>query len=121
MTDTIPPLSPQLVSHALRESFDYEPVEPAKVIEGSPTTGYRELGVWQGVEVGIWEMTPGSMRDTEVEEMFVVVAGEATLTRLIGGTEVSVELSPGVVCHLEAGEENRWDVRVSLRKIYFAT
>jgi uncharacterized cupin superfamily protein len=120
MTDTVPPLSPRLVSQALLEALNYEPVEADKVVDGFPTTGYKELGVWNGVEVGIWEMTPGSMTDTEVEEIFIVIAGEAILTRTIDGEEVSVELSPGVVCHLEAGEENRWDVRVALRKIYIA-
>jgi len=60
------------------------------------------------------------MRDSEVEEIFIVIAGEATLTRTIDGEEVTVELRPGVVCHLEEGEQNRWDVRVALRKIYIA-
>ena len=120
MSDTVPPLSPRLVSRALLETLDDEPVEPDKVLAGSPTTGYKELGVWRGVEVGIWEMTPGSMRDSEVEEVFIIIAGEATLTRTIDGQDVTVELSPGVVCHLEEGEENRWDVRVALRKIYIA-
>ena len=109
-----------MVSKALLETLEYEPVEPEKVLAGSPTTGYKELGTWKGVEVGIWEMTPGSMQDSEVEEIFIIIAGEATLTRTINGEEVTVELSPGVVCHLEAGEQNRWDVRVALRKIYIA-
>jgi uncharacterized cupin superfamily protein len=120
MTDAVPPLQPRLVSKALVETLDYEPVEPQKVLSGSPTTGYKELGVWKGVEVGIWEMTPGAMQDSEVEEIFIVIAGEATLTRTINGEEVAVELFPGVVCHLEEGEQNRWDVRVALRKIYIA-
>ena len=120
MSDTVPPLSPRMVSKALLETLEYEPVEPDKVLAGSPTTGYKELGTWKGVEVGIWEMTPGSMQDSEVEEIFIIIAGEATLTRTINGEEVTVELSPGVVCHLEAGEQNRWDVRVALRKIYIA-
>ena len=120
MSDTVPPLPARLVSQALLETLDYEPVDPDLVLEGQPTTGYKELGVWKGLEMGVWEMTPGSMRDSEVEEIFIVIAGEATLTRTIDGQEVAVELSPGVVCHLEEGELNRWDVRVALRKIYLA-
>jgi len=120
MTDTPPTLPTGLVAKALVENLDYEPVEADKVLAGEPTTGYRELGIWQGLEVGVWEMTPGSMRDVEVEEIFIVIAGEATLTRQVEGKDQSVELSPGVVGHLEAGEENRWDVRVALRKIYLA-
>jgi uncharacterized cupin superfamily protein len=120
MTDTLPALPTGLVAKALLEDLDYEPVEPEKVLAGEPTTGHQELGIWQGLEVGVWEMTPGSMRDVEVEEIFIVIAGEATLTRQVQGEDVAVELSAGVVGHLEAGEENRWDVRVALRKIYLA-
>jgi uncharacterized cupin superfamily protein len=120
MTDTLPPLPTGLVAKALLEDLVLEPVEPDKVLAGRPTTGYLELGMWQGLEVGVWEMTPGSMRDVEVEEIFIVISGEATLTRQVDGEDVSVELSAGVVGHLESGEENRWDVRVALRKIYLA-
>lgn len=109
-----------MAHNALTVSLDYEPVPPHQVVSGSPHTGYLDWGSWGGLEVGVWEMTVGAMRDTEVEEMFVVVAGEATLTRTRDGREETVELFPGVVCHLEAGENNLWEVRVPLRKIYFA-
>jgi len=120
VSESLPALPPRLVSRALVEPLHHEPVEPDKVVAGSPSTGFIELGMWQGVDVGVWEMTPGSMVDIEVDEIFVVIAGEATLTRHSDGVAQTVELSPGVVCHLEEGEVNRWDVRVALRKIYFS-
>lgn len=120
MTGTLLPLPAHLVTKASEEILDYEPVEAEKVLEGSPRTGFLELGKWQGLEVGIWEMTPGAMRDIEVEEIFIVISGEGVLTRCIDGELVTVGLGPGVMCHLEEGEDNRWDIRVALRKIYIA-
>jgi hypothetical protein len=64
MSDTVPPLSPRMVSKALLETLDYEPVDPRKGSCRSPTTGYKELGVWKGLEVGMWEMTPGVDAET---------------------------------------------------------
>lgn len=118
MTDSTFPLPAQFTSRALLETLEYEPVDPTLVRQGSPSTGNMALGNWHGLQVGIWEMTPGSMVDVEVDEVFIVISGEATLTRTIEGREVKVELSPGVVGHLEAGEHTLWDVRVALRKIY---
>jgi len=120
VTELPGPLPLRMVAQAVAEELDLEPVDPAQVVSGNPATGYRDFGSWQGLDVGVWEMTPGSMRDVEVEEVFVVIAGDATLTRIKGGAVETVELSPGVVCHLEAGEDNLWEVRVALRKIYFA-
>ncbi len=118
MSEVIFPLPAQFASRALLETLEYEPVAPELVRQGSPSTGSMALGDWHGLQVGKWEMTPGSMVDVEVDEVFIIIAGEATLTRTIEGREVTVELSPGVVGHLEAGEHTRWDVRVALRKIY---
>ena len=120
MTDAVSPLPPRMLAQALTVELDYEPVDPDQVVSGSPTTGYVDFGSWMGLDVGVWEMTGGAMRDTEVEEVFVVVAGDATLTRSRDGASETVELHPGVVCHLEAGEHNLWEVRTPLRKIYFA-
>lgn len=108
-----------MVAQALTVDLDYEPVGSDQVVWGSPTTGYLDLGSWMGLDVGVWEMTEGAMRDTEVEEVFVVIAGEATLTRSPDEAPETVELLPGVVGHLEEGEENLWEVRAPLRKIYF--
>ena len=42
-------------------------VPAAQRLEGSPRTGAKSLGQFGGVNVGVWEMTPGTMSDTEVE------------------------------------------------------
>jgi uncharacterized cupin superfamily protein len=65
--------------------------------------------------VGVWEMAPGTEQDTEVDEVFVVLAGRGSVTFEDG--EV-VELRPGVVVRLTAGERTTWTVTETLRKVY---
>ena len=68
-------------------------------------------------EVGLWGMEPGVDHDTEVDEVFVVLAGRGTV-RFEDG-EV-VELAPGVAVRLHAGERTTWTVTETLRKVYVA-
>lgn len=68
-------------------------------------------------EVGLWEMAPGIDHDTEVDEVFVVLAGRGTVAFADG--EV-VELTPGVAVRLRAGERTTWTVTETLRKVYVA-
>ena len=55
-------------------------VPDAQVVAGAPRTGSVDLDEDMGL--GVWQMTVGAMRDTEVSEIFVVVAGEATVEGL---------------------------------------
>lgn len=101
-------------------ALSLEPVDPALVVEGSPMTGFAEWGSWQGMSVGVWEMSPGAMRDVEVDEVFIVVSGDALLRRVKDGLPQEKHLTPGVVCVLHHGEETEWQVRQSLRKVYLS-
>lgn len=77
-----------------------------------------ELGRPGGVaEIGTWEMAPGTDHDTEVDEVFVVLAGRGTVTFEDG--EV-LELVPGTAVRLRAGERTTWVVTETLRKVYVA-
>lgn len=71
-----------------------------------------------GTEVGVWSMDPGTERDTETDEVFVVLAGRGTVTFEDG--EV-VTLAPGVAVRLRAGERTTWTVTETVRKVYVAT
>ena len=51
----------------------------------------------------------------EKDEAFVVLAGEGTVTFADG--EV-VELAPGSLVRLHAGESTLWEIRSTLRKVY---
>lgn len=87
------------------------------VVTGSPTSGSVDLGRFGEVEVGIWEITPGVVRDVEADEVFLVLSGEGEV-RLSTGESLS--LRPGVVVRLYAGERTEWEIRSTLRKVYLA-
>jgi uncharacterized cupin superfamily protein len=92
-------------------------VPPAQVVAGRPQTGAKGLGRFGGVNLGVWEMSPGTMRDTEVEEIFVVLTGAATVDF---ETRASISLKPGDVVRLHAGERTVWTVTQALRKVYLS-
>lgn len=90
-----------------------------QVISGSPRTGVQPVLDVFGVEIGIWEMTEGGMRDIEIDEVFVVLEGEASVTLVVAGVETErIELRAGTLCRLAAGSATRWDVTRALRKVY---
>ena len=68
-------------------------------------------------EVGLWEMAPGVDDDTEVDEVFVVLAGRGRVSFEDGSV---VELAPGVAVRLHAGDRTTWTVTETLRKVYVA-
>jgi uncharacterized cupin superfamily protein len=91
------------------------PLDPEDVVAGTPRAGLAELGTVGAATVGVWELTEGTVRDTEVDEVFVVIGGAGTV-RFADGS--SVELEPGAVVRLRAGERTEWEVRARLRKVY---
>ena len=95
----------------------HEPVAAEQVVAGAPSTGYAALDQSAAGEVGVWEMTPGAMRDTEVAEVFLVVAGSATV-EFIDPPAPSIELVPGSIVRLDAGMQTVWTVRETLRKVF---
>ena len=66
-----------LTPDALALELPELPLDPGDVVSGSPTSGLRQLHGMAGVDIGVWELTPGVVRDTEVDEVFVVLAGAA--------------------------------------------
>ena len=81
------------------------------------TADLSPLATLGDAEVGLWGMAPGTDRDIEVDEVFVVLAGRGTVTFEDG--EV-VDLQPGVAVRLWAGERTTWVVTETLRKVYVA-
>lgn len=139
-------LTPGLVVQATTIALEHEPLPPDQVVAGAPTTGFAvlvegsvagggsEIGgsaiggsaidgsaidgpAIEKPEIGVWEMTPGTGTDVEVDEVFVVLAGRATL--LMPGLD-AVELTPGSVVQLAAGMVTTWTVHETLRKLYVA-
>jgi uncharacterized protein len=92
--------------------------DPNDVVDGTPTLGTTPITTLgdSGVEVGVWEMGVGAVRDVEVDEVFLVLAGSATITAY----ESSVEVGPGDLVRLTAGTETTWTVTSPIRKLYIA-
>ena len=106
-----------LADDAFGVRLEHEGLPTEEVVAGAPATATFPLGELAGVEVGLWEITAGTARDTEVDEIFVVLSGDGTV-RFDDGS--SVELRPGVVVRLHAGERTEWEIRSTLRKVYLA-
>jgi uncharacterized protein len=102
--------------------LDLEPValDPNQVLEGSPRVS--ELVLWTsadgGMVAGVWQITEGVVTDVEADELFVVVSGLAAV-EIEGGP--TLELSPGVMGILHAGDRTVWRIHETLRKVFQVT
>lgn len=101
-----------------------EPVPRDQVVAGSPETRYVDLDsvdsdAAPGRTIGVWEHTPGVSRDTESDEVFVVLAGAARI-EFEHPALPPIELRPGSIVRLEEGMRTIWTVRETLRKVYIA-
>ena len=91
-------------------------LDPQDVLAGTPATASRELMQATGTtDLGIWEITEGTVTDVEADELFVVLSGSATIAFEDGPT---LEVGPGDVCRLKAGQRTVWTVHATLRKVY---
>lgn len=106
------------VTQANSIALDYAPVPSGQIVAGTPQVGTAELHDFGGNSVGVWELSAGAMSDVEVDEVFVVLFGAATVEFVDEGR--SVMLGPGSVGRLSAGQNTIWTVTETLRKIYFA-
>ncbi|MGW4095520.1 cupin domain-containing protein [Mycobacterium sp. NPDC004974] len=87
-----------------------------QLVLGRPQTGSAELGTLGELEIGVWEMTEGTMRDVEAEEVFVVLAGRAVVEFDDGTAPLHLQI--GDVARLAAGARTVWTVTERLRKVY---
>ena len=106
-------LSPDVTTAAVQ----HEPLPADEVVDGSPTAAVVSHDAVGGAEVGLWEMSEGTARDTEVDEVFVVVSGRGSVSFEDGER---IDLAPGVAVRLTAGEHTVWTVTERLRKIWVA-
>ena len=78
------------------------------------TTGAAALDAEGDMEVGVWEHSVGISTDTEVEEVFVVLAGSGKVTCDRGG---EIILEPGVVGLLPSGAKTQWPMTLPAHPI----
>ncbi|MFD6418053.1 cupin domain-containing protein [Streptomyces sp. NPDC060194] len=114
------PAAVSLVAHIPDADLVPEPLDPAQIVAGTPEVTGRVLSESADGSVvrGIWQITPGTVTDTEADEMFVVVSGRATILIEGGAT---LEVGPGDVCVLREGDRTTWTVHETLRKAYCIT
>lgn len=84
---------------------------------GTPMTSGRVIYDGDGVQVGVWECTPGgwAIVSRADHETVRIMRGQARLTDE-GGRFVVV--GPGDVVTLPRGWSGRWDVLETVRKFY---
>jgi uncharacterized cupin superfamily protein len=94
----------------------WEPIEPAKIIAGTPATRtwvhYEEPG--GKLAAGQWEATPGKWRIAYAEwEYMVIIAGRCIVT---GDDGSVIQAGPGEAFVIEPGFTGTWEVRETMRK-----
>ena len=103
-----------------------EAVPADDVVSGAPHQGVAPLGTLGGTAAGIWELREGVVTDTEVDEFFIVLSGEATIEFLApdapsgAAAAEPVTVRAGDVMRLVAGTRTRWTVTDHIRKVYLA-
>lgn len=112
-------LEPGEAVDASAASLIHEALPPTAVLAGAPTTALLPLATVGGAEVGLWEMTPGTASDTEVDEVFVVISGRATV-RFVSPELPTQDIGPGSIVRLADGMQTEWTVHETLRKVYVA-
>ena len=97
-----------------------EALDPSQVLAGKPKLGNHTLFESEDGRIirGVWQCTPGVVSDVEQDELFVVIAGHATV-EVEGGP--TLELHPGVTGILARGAKTVWTVTETLRKVYQIT
>ncbi|QRY53973.1 cupin domain-containing protein [Mycolicibacterium septicum] len=104
--------------NAVSLELDHAPLPGESVLDGAPTTGHRDVTSLADVTVGVWEHTPGVSRDVESDEVFVVLSGDASVAFDDGSP--TIDLRPGSLVRLHAGQRTTWTVRETLRKVFVA-
>ncbi|MGU3497897.1 cupin domain-containing protein [Mycobacterium sp. C31M] len=107
---------PNTVVHATDLDLTHEPVPAEQSVTGDPSTAASALTEFGGLEIGVWEMSVGTMTDVEADEVFVVLSGAATVEFADGSA--TLHLKAGDVGRLAAGAQTTWTVTETLRKIY---
>lgn len=101
---------------ALADSeLEESPLDPSQVVAGEPVVRSLALHGADDLAIGIWQHSAGVSTDVEADEVFIVLAGRATI-EVEGGPVL--EVGPGDVGLLPTGAVTRWTIHETLRKVY---
>ena len=120
MTDLSPAeqLRTMVVAYGDVLDGELEPLGPRVGSDsGDPQTSGITFFSGHGVDVGVWECTPGgwAIVDRTNTETMMLLGGRVRITPADGE---SVELEEGDVFVLPKGWSGRWDVLETVRKLY---
>jgi uncharacterized cupin superfamily protein len=100
---------------AAQIQLDHDRLDAKRNVSGDVTTAVSAQATEGDMEVGVWEHSVGTSTDVEVEEVFVVLEGQGTVTCDQGGR---IDLAPGVVGLLPMGAQTKWTITAPLRKVW---
>ncbi|MFT6303499.1 MAG: putative cupin superfamily protein [Granulosicoccus sp.] len=85
--------------------------------KGDPQIAVAEVSDTDGIQVGVWECTPGGwpVVDRPNTEVATILSGKAIITDANGAERTLIE---GSVVTLPKGWTGRWDVIETTRKVY---
>jgi len=96
-------------------ALELDPLDPAQVVSGDPQVRVLSLHDADDLAIGVWQHGVGVSTDVEADEVFVVLAGSATIEVDDGPV---LQVGPGDVGLLPAGARTTWTVHETLRKVY---
>ncbi len=104
-------------THPVIDQLEPEALDPDQIVSGSPeVTELTLIEAENGQTSGLWQITPGVVTDTEVEESFLVLSGRGRIT-FEDGSEL--KLSPGIAHRFQGGEKTTWTIEETLLKTYW--
>jgi uncharacterized cupin superfamily protein len=90
---------------------------PARIVSGDPTC--RELVIvdHEGLEIGLWEVTPGVFDSVkqDIGEVVQFLSGAGRIQHADGSTS---PIAPGVIVEFRPGWTGTWHVEQTTRKLY---
>ncbi len=91
--------------------------KPRVPIEGDPHESTNVLWAHNGLDVGVWECTPGRFAASRIgyDEVFICLSGQATMEADNG---MRFDLAAGSVLYTPAGFTGTWHVTETFRKVY---
>ncbi|MEI7760995.1 MAG: cupin domain-containing protein [Thermoleophilia bacterium] len=86
-------------------------------LAGAPVESAHEIYAEGRLEIGVWEVTPGSFTTVKngVSELMHFIAGSGTI---VGDDGMTTLIAPGVVLITPDGWSGTWHVSETVRKVY---
>jgi uncharacterized cupin superfamily protein len=95
------------------ESAEYPNLES----EGTVAAGRAFVTALNNANIGLWEAAPGLIGGVTMDEIFVVLEGRAEVT--FEDTKETIQIGPGDIVRLNAGQRNTWRTYEKIRKVAF--